>query len=184
MEYLPTLTPKVIQNNPNVGKYSIHGSLGISTEHTTRFWFGSVLFQARDCQSTSSFRVNQTKPAYPTNWGSNPLTRFHHQIGWNQFLWAHFFEAPLLPISKPGHVFISRRRSEQDMFQLRFFPGMLWLKPRHDEIMIDQKWWNIRPFTFIHLTRRWYPTVVQVDKVDFAVGKNKISMATWVYIYI
>ena len=29
MEYLPTLTPKVIQNNPNVGKYSIHGSLGI-----------------------------------------------------------------------------------------------------------------------------------------------------------
>ena len=28
MEYLPTLTPKVIQNNPNVGKYSIHGSLG------------------------------------------------------------------------------------------------------------------------------------------------------------
>ena len=22
MEYLPTLTPKVIQNNPNVGKYS------------------------------------------------------------------------------------------------------------------------------------------------------------------
>ena len=29
LEYLPTLTPKVIQNNPNVGKYSIHGSLGI-----------------------------------------------------------------------------------------------------------------------------------------------------------
>ena len=28
MEYLPTLTPKVIKNNPNVGKYSIHGSLG------------------------------------------------------------------------------------------------------------------------------------------------------------
>ena len=28
MEYLPTLTPKVIQNNPNVGKYSIHGSYG------------------------------------------------------------------------------------------------------------------------------------------------------------
>ena len=28
MEYLPTLTPKVIQNNPNVGKYFIHGSLG------------------------------------------------------------------------------------------------------------------------------------------------------------
>ena len=28
MEYLPALTPKVIQNNPNVGKYSIHGSLG------------------------------------------------------------------------------------------------------------------------------------------------------------
>ena len=29
MEYLPTLTPKVISNNPNVGKYTIHGSLGI-----------------------------------------------------------------------------------------------------------------------------------------------------------
>jgi hypothetical protein len=29
MEYLSTLTPKVIYNNPNVGKYSIHGSLGI-----------------------------------------------------------------------------------------------------------------------------------------------------------
>ena len=28
MEYLPTLTPEVIQNNPNVCKYSIHGSLG------------------------------------------------------------------------------------------------------------------------------------------------------------
>ena len=28
LEYLPTLSPKVIQNNPNVGKYSIHGSLG------------------------------------------------------------------------------------------------------------------------------------------------------------
>ena len=28
MEYLPTLTPKVIKNNPNVGKYSIHGSYG------------------------------------------------------------------------------------------------------------------------------------------------------------
>ena len=28
MVYLPTLAPKVIQNNPNVGKYSIHGSLG------------------------------------------------------------------------------------------------------------------------------------------------------------
>ena len=29
MKYLPTLTPKVIQNDPNVGKYSIHGSSGI-----------------------------------------------------------------------------------------------------------------------------------------------------------
>ena len=29
MENLPTLTPKVIQNHPNVGKYSIHGSYGI-----------------------------------------------------------------------------------------------------------------------------------------------------------
>ena len=28
MEHLPTLTPKVFKNNPNVGKYSIHGSLG------------------------------------------------------------------------------------------------------------------------------------------------------------
>ena len=28
MGYLPTLTPKVIKNIPNVGKYSIHGSLG------------------------------------------------------------------------------------------------------------------------------------------------------------
>ena len=29
MEYLPTLTPKVIfLHNPNVGKYSIHGSYG------------------------------------------------------------------------------------------------------------------------------------------------------------
>ena len=35
MEYLPTLTPKVIQNNPNVGKYSIHGSLGIGL-HTSQ----------------------------------------------------------------------------------------------------------------------------------------------------
>ena len=32
MEYLPTLTPKVIKNNPNVGKYSIHGSLGRGME--------------------------------------------------------------------------------------------------------------------------------------------------------
>ena len=38
MEYLPTLTPKVIQNNPNVGKYSIHGSLGIHSHSISWLW--------------------------------------------------------------------------------------------------------------------------------------------------
>ena len=39
----PTLAPKVIQNNPNVGKYSIHGFLGISCfKNDLRCFIGCV----------------------------------------------------------------------------------------------------------------------------------------------